>query len=55
MYFAAFRNLKDLHLKDLPYVKNKLGCYEKLQEALPKCDILYVDIEDILNKEEQDT
>jgi hypothetical protein len=41
----CFRFLTDLHLKDLPAVKDKKGTYEQLQKALPKCDILFPDID----------
>ncbi|XP_045156830.2 ATP synthase subunit s, mitochondrial-like [Mercenaria mercenaria] len=39
--------LTDLHLKDLPKVKDKKETYEKLQKALPNCDIMYPDLENV--------
>lgn len=44
--FSFFdRNLTDLHLKDLPKVQDKKGVYEKLQDGLPDCDIIYPDVD----------
>lgn len=45
LYLEELIHLTDLHLKDLPGVKDKKGTLEKLQKALPKCDIIFLDVE----------
>ncbi|XP_055346833.1 ATP synthase subunit s, mitochondrial-like [Paramacrobiotus metropolitanus] len=38
---ARFKNLKELHLGDLPGVKNPAECVKHLKSQLPQCSITY--------------
>jgi len=38
------RKLSYLFLQDLPEVRNKTKCYNGLREALPNCNIDYMDL-----------